>query len=216
MTLPLLKILGHNLSASGWQGGNIQAVWTACTACFFSSARMGEFLSKEEAAFDPSSTLTWADIKARKDGSFLIHIKNPKSGRAGGEFIDIFPFEGHGVCPAAALKRLMQMHKEAGLYNPSSPVFRFTNGKNITPAAMNNILGRLLGKVLDQSRDKITCHSFRAAVASVLARFPHLASSEDIKGWGRWESACYLKYSRLDLDKKKAIFDKIKKAFNSG
>jgi hypothetical protein len=215
MTLPLLKVLGHNLAASGWQKGNIQTVWTASTLGFFSSARMGEILSKEEKGFDPSSTLTWADIKAREDGSFLIHIKNPKSGRKGGEYVDIFPFEGHGVCPAAALNRHMQMQKEAGLYNPSMPVFRFSSGKNLTPSTMNTILGNMLGGVLDQTRDKITCHSFRAAVASVLNRFPHLASSEDIKGWGRWESACYLKYARLDLEKKRAIFNKIKAAFNA-
>jgi hypothetical protein len=81
----------------------------------------------------------------------------------------------------------MQMQKEAGLYNPSMPVFRFSSGKNLTPSTMNIILGKIWGGgVLDQTRDKITCHSFRAAVASVLNRFPHLASSEDIKGWGRW------------------------------
>jgi hypothetical protein len=90
MTLPLLKILGHNLAASGWQKGNIQTVWTASTLGFFSIARMGEILSKEEKGFDPSSTLTWADIKAREDGSFLIHIKNPKSGRKGGSMLTFF------------------------------------------------------------------------------------------------------------------------------
>ncbi len=49
----------------------------------------------------------------------------------------------------------------------------------------------------------------------MLNRFPHFASSEDIKGWWRWESACYLKYARLDLEKKRANFNKIKAAFNA-
>jgi len=37
-------------------------------------------LGLEESSFDPSTTLSWADIKAREDGSFLIHIKNPAGG----------------------------------------------------------------------------------------------------------------------------------------
>ncbi len=125
MTLPLQKILGHNLAASGWQMGNIQTVWTASTLGFFSMAHTGEILSKEE-GYDPSSNLTWANIKARENGSFLIHIKNHKSVRKGGEYVDIFPFEGYGVCPADALNKHMQMQNESGLYNPSMPVFRFS------------------------------------------------------------------------------------------
>jgi hypothetical protein len=211
----LLKVLGHKLASSGWEGVDVQAIWTIFTLGFFSSCRMGEMLGKHDLSFDPSSTLTWADIKAREDGSFLIHIKSPKSGRVGGEFVDIFPFEGHGVCPAAALAKHMRLQKEAGLWDPHSPVFRFKGGKNITPTAVNRILNILLQGVLDQSKDRITCHSFRAAVASALARFPDLATSEEIKGWGRWESAAYLSYTRLQLDKKKAIFKKIALALNA-
>ena len=37
------------------------------------------------------------------------------------------------------------MQKEAGLYNPSMPVFRFSSGKNLTPSTMNIILGKMLG-----------------------------------------------------------------------
>ena len=215
VSLPLLKVLGHKLASSGWEGVDVQAIWTIFTLGFFSSCRMGEMLGKHDLSFDPSSTLTWADIKAREDGSFLIHIKSPKSGRVGGEFVDIFPFEGHGVCPAAALAKHMRLQKEAGLWDPHSPVFRFKGGKNITPTAVNRILNILLQGVLDQSKDRITCHSFRAAVASALARFPDLATSEEIKGWGRWESAAYLSYTRLQLDKKKAIFKKIALALNA-
>jgi hypothetical protein len=36
-----------------------------------------------------------------------------------------------------------------------------------------------------------------------------------MKGWGRWESAAYLSYTRLQLDKKKAIFKKIALALNA-
>jgi hypothetical protein len=40
--------------------------------------------------------------------------------------------------------------------------------------------------------------------------FPDLVTSEQIKGWGRWQSDCYLLYTRLTLKEKEQIFGKIK------
>jgi hypothetical protein len=39
-----------------------------------------------------------------------------------------------------------------------------------------------------------------------------LAKTDDIKGWGRWHSDCFNRYTRLRHDQKKAIFDKISAA----
>jgi hypothetical protein len=73
----------------------------------------------------------------------------------------------------------------------------------------------MLEGVVDYSRDSIGGGGGGAGMASTLNRFPHLASSEDIKGWGRWDSSCYTKYARLTLDKKRAIFKKITSALNT-
>lgn len=55
----------------------------------------------------------------------------------------------------------------------------------------------------------ISGHSFKAGVPSELNRHPELLSSDDVKGWGRWCSEAYNRYTRLKLDQKKCIFDKI-------
>ena len=209
VSLPLLKVLGHKLSKSGWDSTTIQTIWAACTVAFFTSARMGELLAPSEASFDPTTTLTWQDVKFRKDGSILIHIKNPKSGTKGGEFLDIFGFPGFGCCPAQALSKHRDLQEAAGLAHSWGPVFRLADGKNLSGPQLNKSLKSLLTGVLDYKKDGVFCHSFRASVASTLARFPDLASSEEVKGWGRWDSSCYLRYSRLKLDRKRQIFGKI-------
>jgi hypothetical protein len=42
--------------------------------------------------------------------------------------------------------------------------------------------------------------------------FPDLVTSDQIKGWGRWQSDCYMLYTRLSLLEKEQIFGKIKQA----
>jgi hypothetical protein len=42
--------------------------------------------------------------------------------------------------------------------------------------------------------------------------FPDLVTSDQIKGWGRWQSDCYQLYTRLSLMEKESIFGKIKTA----
>jgi hypothetical protein len=54
ITIPILKLIGHELACLYWS--------TCCTA-FFGSTRMGEILAETEHKFDPTSTLTWRDLK---------------------------------------------------------------------------------------------------------------------------------------------------------
>jgi integrase len=215
MTLPLLKILGHQLTAVKWDSINVQAYWTVSTMGFFTSARLGEFLANDEDTFDPSSTLVWDDIKWRGDGSALIHLRNTKTRQVGGEYLDLFPFTGHNVCPVQALLTHQQRQQAARLSGGQNPVFRLANGKNLTTSTLNKILKLLLSPYLEPGRDTISCHSFRAAAASALNSSPHSASEEDIKEWGRWKSSSFSAYTRLQGDRKKAIFEKLANSLNN-
>ena len=207
MTLPLLKVIGHKLAMSKMHEVDSQTIWTVCLVAFFTSARMGELLAASESEFDPSSTLKWGDIKFRPDNSALLLINIAKSGKA--EFLDIFQFSDQGCCPMTALIRHKSLQGKASLFSTNGPVFRLSDGKNLTLVNLNKQLKALLAGLIDPARDVISCHSFRAGVASTLNRFPHLASSDDIKGWGRWDSNCYTRYARLNLEQKKTIFQKI-------
>jgi hypothetical protein len=128
MTLQLLRILGHRLHSSGWSQSSQQVIWAACTVAFFTSARMGELLAPADGHFDPSSTLTWACVREREDGSYLLHVRLPKSGQKEGEFLDVFPFKLYGCCPVAALKRHAELRSRTGPVKLSEPVFTFATG----------------------------------------------------------------------------------------
>jgi hypothetical protein len=207
MTVQLLRHLGHKLATSGWSAHTRQVIWSVCTLAFFTSARMGELLAPGEQDYDPAATLTWANVRYREDNSFLVHVRLPKSAAVEGEFLDVFEFPHFGCCPVAALKKLQAM--SGGSAKAGEPVFTFASGRFLTVQGLNSILRILLQGVVDPSRDSITCHSFRAGVPSALTRHPTLASSDDVKGWGRWSSEAYQRYTRLKTDQKRSIFNKI-------
>lgn len=214
MTLPLLRHLGHKLKLSGWSKCSQQTIWTAAVVAFFASARMGELLAAADHSFDTTANLTWACVQYRADSnSFLVHVRLPKTGAKEGDFLDIFPFPESGCCPVAALKKHFAMQKECGRGRPQDPVFTYPSGKYLTPAGFNGALRTLLADICDFKRDTISGHSFRAAVPSALSRFPDLMSSDDVKGWGRWDSDCYSRYTRLKVDQKLQIFRKIMSVF---
>ena len=215
MTLPLLRHLGHNLRASGWSRATQQTIWAASLTGFFATARMGELLSPTECSFDPVATLTWSCVQYRPDNSFLIHIRLPKSGSKEGEFLDIFPFPESGLCPVKALLGHFKTQKSLGRGRPQDPVFTYPSGRFLTTNALNSAFKTLLSDVCDFKQDTISCHSLRAGIPSALSRFPDLLSSDDVKGWGRWSSEAYQRYTRLKVDQKRDIFMKIVTALQS-
>jgi hypothetical protein len=113
--------------------------------------------------------------------------------------VDLFQFAGYGCCPVLALKNLRKKQIEAGVYDPTQPVFH----------QFNNTLRLLLADICIPGESSISCHSFRAGIPSTLSLFPDHATSDLIKGWGRWASDCYLRYTRLELPQKQNIFSKI-------
>ena len=206
MTLALLRVLGHELSISGWSENSKQVIWGAFTLAFFESFRLGEILPQNEKTFCPNDTLLWEDVKLVLEDHFIIHFKTPKSRLPEGEFVDIFSFEGYGVCPVKALKRLISSLPNS---QQNSPVFSFSSGTFLTGRKVNSILLSFLIPHIGDEAAHVTGHSFRAAIPAVLAKHPEAASSSDIIGWGRWRSDAYLSYTRLKTDQKRTTFSTI-------
>ena len=142
----------------------------------------------------------------------MIHIKNPKSKKREGEFVDLFLFPDSSVCP---VKCLNSLSKDSCSSDAKKPVFLFSNGNLLTPAVFNDTIRTLLKSHLGSAASQLSSHSLRAAIPSALAKKPELQNSADIKGWGRWDSDCYSRYTRLHLERKKAIFGKICNLFSS-
>jgi len=214
VTIPLLITIGSRIARSPWDPLTKQVIWCAATTSFFGSLRLGEILAPSETDHSSVSDLTWNDVKASSPSSILIRIKQPKSGEKQ-EYVDLFPFPTHDLCPVAALKNLKKKQINAGIYDKNSPVFRFGSGKNLTMSHFNYVLSELLSDMCQPGISKITCHSFRAGIPSTISLFPELATSDLIKGWGRWASDCYSRYTRLKLPQKHNIFQQISGALRS-
>ena len=210
-TLHLLKLLGHEIAKSKWSDDSKRIFWACTCTSFFGSFRIGELLAHSKSSFDPSSTLLWGDLKLRSE-SCMIHIRNPKSKKKEGEFVDLFEFPDKSICPVRCLRSL---EKCCDYVDPLKPIFMFKNGTLLTPAVFNETLRSLLRAHLGSAANQISSHSLRAAIPSALAKNPELQNSADIKGWGRWDSDCYARYTRLQLERKRAIFGKICNLFSS-
>jgi len=79
MSLPLLKILGHEIAISDWSENSKQVIFTAAVVAFFGAFRMGEILHKSKWQYNPFETLTWNDVVVTGVDSLLIHLKMDKS-----------------------------------------------------------------------------------------------------------------------------------------
>jgi hypothetical protein len=204
MTIPLLKLIGHQIARSDWCDDSKITVWAACTTAFFGALRFGEILPSKTDEFCMNDTLLWKDVKFRKDRSILIHVKVDKSRNPQGSYIDLFEYKSHNCCPVETLLNL-RSRKE----NPEKPVFQFQNGKNLCSSLLNKILRELLLPVIGPVAIDITGHSFRAGLPSAMATNPGLVNDNDIKSWGRWSSESYQLYTRLKIQQKKCLFEKI-------
>jgi len=210
MTLPLLRIFGHELAKTNWSTLSKSVVWSAVLTGFFGSFRMGELLPKYADSFNIHETLLWSDVKFFADGSLQIHNKIPKNRTEGGEFISLFKFSHHHCCPIEAISNLKSL--SAANPNTALPVFAFENGRFLTCALLNKIMLRFFKPHLGIEAHLYTCRSFRSALQSVLATLPANGNEKFIKRWGRWNSKAFERYIRLSHLAKEKIFKKFVKA----
>jgi hypothetical protein len=73
---------------------------------------------------------------------------------------------------------------------------------------MNSYIVHFLKPQLGDQANFYSCKSFRAALPSALASYPHQENDVFIKRWGRWNSEAFERYTRLDHNAKKEIFSK--------
>ncbi len=213
MSLPLLRLMGHELAMSNWSDHSKVVVWATYTTAFMGSFRLGEILAKNELSFNPLESLMWKDVKFMKGDSVQIHVKIPKTRTPKGEYISLFPFPFHGCCPVAALKKLKHFAELNG--DTEKPVFMFASGRLLTKAKLNSLIKIHLTPHIGREARLYSCKSFRAALPSALAAIPHMSNDITIKRWGRWNSKAFERYIRLSHRAKKKLFAKFTKALNS-
>jgi hypothetical protein len=95
-------------------------------------------------------------------------------------------------------------------FDEDKPVFMFRNNKLLSQKLFNVLIRKLLEPIFGKLAHSLSGHSFRAGIASALASDPDAVLDRDIKCWGRWSSDSYQLYTRLKLQQKRALFEKIK------
>ena len=203
MSLPLLKLLGHGLASSSFSQFDRPAVWAVFCLAFYGSLRMGEILCHRELGFHPADSFLWSDANFAAADHIILKLRNTKSGKA--ECVDIFAIPACSTCPVKSLRKL----RAASSALPSAPVFTWQSGSNITPRELNLLIPKLLEPHIGQTAHQLSCHSFRAAIPSLLASYPELSSSDEVMGWGRWKSSAYRCYTKLKSDQRRKVYNKI-------
>lgn len=203
VTISVLKLLKHELTKKKWNIEKKRLIWTTCLIAFHGSFRIHELLAKEGLMFDPSSTLlgkdikveAWAD-KGEKIKVLKVWLKSPKEQKKGqGIMVEVFETKSE-FCPVAAFEKWRQVSKVA--WTKTKPAFRQEDGSLYTGKDFNVDLRSLLSKHLDYNKKKILAHSFRAGLATVMAKNGY--SDSEIMRIGRWNSSaflCYVKLNRL-------------------
>ena len=211
VSFPMLKLLGNVISLSNWSAYEKTMTWTSYLLSFFGSLRISELISEEETAFDTDRTLCWKDITFG-DGGVTLRIRSPKMEHVGGDLVCFFPFPIQGLCPVSALKRWRDRAMAAGLYQKEGPVFRLESGVCWNRAGFNHTLKSFVQKTgVSGGESKVTGHSFRGGIPSVLATEASPAAEAALKEWGRWRSQAFECYTQFHVATRREIFNRISK-----
>ena len=209
MSISSLQIVGHRIAVTNWKDFSKQVIWTACVISFFSSCRMGELLAPHENSFDPKTTLLWKHV-IFKENYATIFIPFSKTKKFSGRLLEIFEYEDIAACcPYNALCNLERMAKNSKILQLETPVFTFESGKFLTTAKLNKILKDLMSDV-GQGKINYSCHSFRAAIPSLISSHPDKGFVSEILDWGEWETVDSSRlYTKLNHDRRKYLFNKV-------
>ena len=217
VTPSTLKLLRHELQKSNWPLAKKRLTWLIATVAFNGSFRIGELLATENNHFDPQTCLMGRDISIEKwqqEGENLkllkVWLKSPKELKFGkGLMVEVFETKTQ-LCPVAALEKWKKVSKIAS--TGSKPAFRLENGLLYTCKQFNKDLEKLLGKHIDYKSTKILSHSFRAGLATAMAKLGY--SDEEICKIGRWNSSAFVNYVKTARVKRMKIAKEMARKMN--
>jgi hypothetical protein len=188
ITIELLRILKFKVKEANWSKAKKRLVWLICTLAWAGAFRIHELLAREAMQYDLTTTLLWKDIatasSTTKEGTIQalrVHIKHPKETRlSAGVTIEVFNTD-NPICPVRAFHK---WNKDKNVVLSSTkPAFRLPSGNAYTGKQFNADLRYLLKDEMDYDKSKISSHSFRAGLATLMSK--HGYSDNDIMAIGR-------------------------------
>ena len=203
-----LRLIRKELVTRSWPRSKKRLFWMACVGLFHGSLRSAEMLPNSARSWAPDSTLLGRDVKLKSEvvngetvRFLILVVRNPKeTARAAKKvtFVELYEQKGAAswFCPVRAYLKFVEAVLGGVAPPPGLPLMRRQNGRGYTAVAFNADLRDILTPWLAYgSEGGISAHSFRAGIASTLARLGF--SEETIAAQGRWSSSCYLKYIKL-------------------
>lgn len=213
VTPTLMKLLKLEIKDSLLCKETKRLLWAVITICFAGGFRIHELLSTQEKYFDPLYTLLGEDIKVKaikhagEEIEILqIKLKSQKTDRVGVDcIVDVYE-SGGNFCPVRAFKK---WEKTTTKLHNSKPAFRLESGKPLTGKKLNTQLKKLLEKHVDYKKERISSHSFRAGIATLMGQLGY--TDQEIQALGRWSSRAFEAYLKLPRTKRLAMAREIGK-----
>ena len=198
ITPATLLLIKKDLKLSNLSNQTQLLVWSACTLLFFGAFRGGEILAKREKTFDPQKTLLGQDISLKtlliKGERILIlqvKLKSEKTNRSSqATIVDVYA-SNNNLCPVAAWKKWANMRNR----DPLLPAFMVDAETALTCKSLNRYLADVNRKYFNIPGKTLSCHCFRAGMATLLAKIGY--SDEEIQTTGRWSSRAFQDYIKL-------------------
>ena len=200
VTIDMMKVIKRGLCKSKLSDDRKKMLWAIACLNWAGSLRIHESLTKNKKTFDKQTTLMGQDLKIqsikidKKTVKMIkLSLKCTKESRiGGGTVLEIFENKTF-LCPVAAIEKYIASRKDK--VRADKPFFREFSGKNFTGKDFNKELKTLTSKITDGSNQIISSHSFRAGVASEMAKRNY--TDAEIMAQGRWSSDAYRAYCKL-------------------
>lgn len=209
VTLNVMNLIKATLKISEIDKRKKLMTWAVCCLAFQGSFRIHEILSKEERRYDPIFTLLVEDLTIVEEASgkvIHVNVKWPKEEKEGKDFIVEVLETKSETCP---VKALLKWWASKPIRKKGLPAFRSDNGRAWTGREFNSTLKALLSEHLDYKAGKITAHSFRSGVPTMLGKAGF--RDEDIRAVGRWSSRAFGCYTKLPRTKRREMAEEVSK-----
>ena len=211
VTLDILETIFKQIKIWQVPSGRKRLVWAVSTIAFFGGVRIHEILAENESFYDPNFTMLRQDVRLTtwKNDNKMVNIlemtiKSPKESKKGKDVvIDIFESENM-FCPIFAFRQWLHACRET---SQNEPLFREDDGTPLTGRKFNTYLRTLLKDSVDYKSGKITSHSFRSGLATVIST--QGLSIKEIKEAGRWNSRAYESYVKLPRAQRALLAEKL-------
>ena len=212
VTINVLRLILVRLKLSQFSTHHQLLVRSVALLAFFGCFRVGELLGREATKVDPLNDLLKKDvwvtrklIKGRLTKILHVRLKSSKESRDTfrGVVVEVFEHFGADLCPVVAWEKYRDF---VGRSNPEAPAFRVSSGNGYRHSRFNSELKTILAPTL-KGYGRITAHSFRAGLATLLATAGF--DDEVIKAIGRWSSSAFMTYIKLHRVTRVAVAQKL-------